>query len=204
LKTSAHSQAVALARIRTQEKEARLKKLQSEREAASATDELRMIQFTAHRPVASASSKLMSAEERDMWEDYRVNGADFSVGDDVEDQQKQRRRLQEEADVFGLWNPDATARLLGFGGEDARDQVQEDEDDLLAEIMRNVGESCYLEINSRDEMDESSMGCVCGRVDCCPSFWHRSMFQMVCSTNQREARENGCRRDGSHLVTCVV
>ncbi|KAJ7885270.1 hypothetical protein B0H14DRAFT_3737214 [Mycena olivaceomarginata] len=58
--------------------------------------------------------------------------------DDVEDQQKQRRRLQEEADVFGLWNPDATARLLGFGGEDARDQVQEDEDDLLAEIMCNV------------------------------------------------------------------
>ncbi|KAJ7816213.1 hypothetical protein B0H14DRAFT_3744115 [Mycena olivaceomarginata] len=98
-----------------------------------------MIQFTAHRPVASVSSKLMSAEERDMWEDYRVNGADFSVGDDVEDQQKQRRRLQEEADVFGLWNPDATARLLGFEGEDARDQVQEDEDDLLAEIMRNVG-----------------------------------------------------------------
>ncbi|KAJ7340831.1 hypothetical protein DFH08DRAFT_812008 [Mycena albidolilacea] len=125
LKTSAHSQAVALARIRTQEKEAGLKKLQSEREAASATDELRMIQFTAHRPVASASSKLMSAEERDMWEDYRVNGADFSVGDDIEDQQKQRRRLQEEADVFGLWNPDATARLLGFGGEGARDQVQE-------------------------------------------------------------------------------
>ncbi|KAJ7812979.1 hypothetical protein B0H14DRAFT_3112205 [Mycena olivaceomarginata] len=73
-----------------------------------------------------------------MWEDYRVNGADFSVGDDIEDQQKQCRRLQEEADVFGLWNPDATARLLGFGGEDARDQVQEDEDDLLAEIMRNV------------------------------------------------------------------
>ncbi|KAJ7871637.1 hypothetical protein B0H14DRAFT_2570648 [Mycena olivaceomarginata] len=97
LKTSAHSQAVALARIRTQEKEARLKKLQSEREAASATDELRMIQFTAHRPVASASSKLMSAEERDMWEDYRVNDTDFSVGDDIEDQQKQRRRLQEES-----------------------------------------------------------------------------------------------------------
>ncbi|KAJ7852215.1 hypothetical protein B0H14DRAFT_3450926 [Mycena olivaceomarginata] len=127
--------AVALASVKTQEREARLKKLQSEREAASATDELPMIQFAAHRPVASVSSKSMSAEETAMWEDYRVNGADFSVGDDVEDQQKQRRRLQEEADVFGLWNPDATARLLGFGGEDARDQAQEDE---LAEIMRNV------------------------------------------------------------------
>ncbi|KAJ7803977.1 hypothetical protein B0H14DRAFT_2612859 [Mycena olivaceomarginata] len=130
LKTSAHSQAVALASIKTQEREARLKKLQSEREAASAMDELRMIQFAAHRPVASASSKSMSAETA-MWEDYRVNGADFSVGDDVEEQQKQRRRLQEEANVFSL--------LLGFGGEDARDQVQEDEEDLLAEIMRNVG-----------------------------------------------------------------
>jgi hypothetical protein len=123
-----------------------------------------------------------------MWEDYRVNGADFSVGDDVEDQQKQRRRLQEEADVFGLWNPDATARLLGFGGEDARDQVQEDE---LAEIMRNVGEFCYLKVDDRDETDESLMDCVCGRMDYCPGFWHRSVAQMVCGMNQCEAREGG-------------
>jgi hypothetical protein len=74
-----------------------------------------------------------------MWEDYRINGADFSAGDNVEKPEMREQQLRKEAETFGLWNPEATARKLGFGVEDT---VEEDEeDDWLAEVIRNVGES---------------------------------------------------------------
>ncbi|KAJ7766095.1 hypothetical protein B0H16DRAFT_1793006, partial [Mycena metata] len=73
-----------------------------------------------------------------MWDDYRVNGADFSAGDNIEKPEKREQQLREEAEIFGLWNPEATAAKLGFGSEEI---VEEDaDDDWLAEIIANIGE----------------------------------------------------------------
>ncbi|KAJ7437119.1 hypothetical protein B0H11DRAFT_1936221 [Mycena galericulata] len=76
-----------------------------------------------------------------MWADYKINGANFSAGDDVEDPEARHRQLREEAECFGLWNPEAMARKLGFGDADAAEIIEEDEeDDFLAEIFRDAGE----------------------------------------------------------------
>ncbi|KAJ6588551.1 hypothetical protein B0H19DRAFT_1013424 [Mycena capillaripes] len=85
----------------------------------------------------------MSETEQDMWEDYRINGADFNAGTNIEKPEMQEQQLRKEAETFGLWNPEATARKLGFGVENT---VEEDEeDDWLAEIIRNVGESVEIQ-----------------------------------------------------------
>jgi hypothetical protein len=124
------------------ERERRRKNIEKEREVASATDKLREIQFVAPHfpgPVAGTSSTQISKAERDMWEDYIINGADFSAGDNMEKPEMREQQLRKEAETFGLWNPEATARKLGFGVENT---VEEDEeDDWLAEVIRNVGES---------------------------------------------------------------
>ncbi|KAJ6523814.1 hypothetical protein B0H19DRAFT_1223959 [Mycena capillaripes] len=74
-----------------------------------------------------------------MWENYRLNGAEFSAGDDPEDLEVRNRRLRGEAEIFGLWNPEATAKKLGFGNDGMGGLVEEDEDeDFLAEILRNA------------------------------------------------------------------
>ncbi|KAF8147459.1 hypothetical protein K438DRAFT_1780080 [Mycena galopus ATCC 62051] len=146
LQTSSHFRAVKSSTLKAKESEEKLRKQEREREAASATDELREIHFATQRfdgPVASASSRVMGGAGAEMWEDYRVNGAEFSAGDNVENPENQHRRLREEAEIFGLWNPDGTARQLGFGGDDVEGQTEEDDDDdLLAEILRNAGEFC--------------------------------------------------------------
>ncbi|KAJ7433258.1 hypothetical protein B0H11DRAFT_2376311 [Mycena galericulata] len=117
--------------------------LAKEKAADAATEELREIQFTSRRvdgPLAGASSRVMSEAEADMWADYRINGANFSAGDDVEDPEARHRQLREEAECFGLWNPEAMARKLGFGDADAAEIMEEDEeDDFLAEIFRDSG-----------------------------------------------------------------
>ncbi|KAJ7501284.1 hypothetical protein B0H11DRAFT_2373359 [Mycena galericulata] len=75
-----------------------------------------------------------------MWADYRMNGAEFSAGDDIEHPEATFQRLREEAEIFGLWNPEATVRKLGFGDDNMGNVVEEDEeDDFLGEIMRNAG-----------------------------------------------------------------
>ncbi|KAJ7860941.1 hypothetical protein B0H14DRAFT_3084779 [Mycena olivaceomarginata] len=77
----------------------------------------------------------MSEGEAEMWEDFRMNGADFSAGDEAEDPEARRRQFQAEAEIFGLWNPEATARKLGFVDDGLEDE--EDEDDFLGEFLRN-------------------------------------------------------------------
>jgi hypothetical protein len=126
----------------TKERERRRRTLEKEREAASATDKLREIQFVAPHfpgPVAGTSSTQISEAEKDMWEDYRINGADFKAGEDVEQPEVREQQLRKEAEIFGLWNPEATAKKLGFGVENP--DGEDEEDDWLAEIIRNVGES---------------------------------------------------------------
>lgn len=144
LKSPTHLRALELA----EEAQRRLENLQKERDADSATSALRDVHFTTQRaqgPLAAASSRVISEEESEMWADYRVNGAEFSAGDDVEDPQAKYGQLREEAKCFGLWNPDTTAKRLGFGvGEGAEVLEDYNEDDYLGEIMRDAGE-CWWE-----------------------------------------------------------
>ncbi|KAJ7661125.1 hypothetical protein B0H17DRAFT_1163038 [Mycena rosella] len=127
---------------REREAERARERLEQERKDDSASTELRGIQFSSQQysgPVASAASREMTEEEANMWEDYRLNGADFSAGDGGENTLAQSRHLRQEAESFGLWNPEATARKLGFGPDEAVVIAAEDEeDDFLADVMRNI------------------------------------------------------------------
>ncbi|KAJ7246181.1 hypothetical protein C8J57DRAFT_1678249 [Mycena rebaudengoi] len=138
LTTAPHLQAVARARDAHQ----RAERLEKEREADSATNELREIQFAAQHfdgPIAGASSRVMCEAEAEMWEDYRMNGAEFSAGDEVERPEARHQQLRQEAESFGLWNPEAMARKLGFGDAEVVAGEEDDEDeDFLAEIMCNI------------------------------------------------------------------
>jgi hypothetical protein len=124
-----------------EEAQRKLERLEREREADSAASALRDAHSTPHPapgPLAVAASRVVSEEEAEMWADYRENGADFSAGDNVGDPEARFEQLREEAKCFGLWNPDATARRLGFG--DAPEVPEDVEDDYLGEIMRDAGE----------------------------------------------------------------
>ncbi|KAJ6538244.1 hypothetical protein B0H10DRAFT_2245931 [Mycena sp. CBHHK59/15] len=108
---------------------------------AVAPNELRDIRFAAVQdlrgPVASGSSRKISAAEAEMWEDYALNGADFDAGEEPEDPNVRQAQLSKEADSFGLWNPEDVARKLGFGDDDLVGEVlaEDEEDDFLGEIM---------------------------------------------------------------------
>jgi hypothetical protein len=66
-------------------------------------------------------------------------------GDDELGPSVQEKRLREEAESFGLWNPETMACTLGFGDEDMlASMVDKDEkDDFLAEFLGNIGESSF-------------------------------------------------------------
>ncbi|KAJ7202961.1 hypothetical protein C8J57DRAFT_1735527 [Mycena rebaudengoi] len=119
-----------------------VERLRKEQEAESATNNLQDIQLTVQHfdgPVAGASSRVMSDAEAKMWDEYRANGADFSAGDEPEGPAARHRQLRDEAEIFGLWNPESMARKLGFGNPEIVSGDEEDkEDDFLAEIMGNV------------------------------------------------------------------
>jgi hypothetical protein len=135
-------QAVRQAKEREKEKERRKENLEKERAAAASTDRLREIQFVAPNfpgPSAARSSAQITEAEREMWEDYELNGAKFSAGDTIEKPEMRAEQLRKEAEIFGLWNPEATSNKLGFGPENT--VVDEQDDDWLAEIIRNIGES---------------------------------------------------------------
>ncbi|KAF8134134.1 hypothetical protein K438DRAFT_1787318 [Mycena galopus ATCC 62051] len=143
LRSAAHLQAVQLGAERNTERQRRHERLEREQAMESATDELRDIEFSTQRflgPVATTSLKQRSAAEADMWEDYRMNGAEFSAGDPTEDTEVRNHQLREEAQVFGLWDPVGMARKLGFGDESVADTIEGDlEDGFLAEIFASVG-----------------------------------------------------------------
>ncbi|KAJ7206206.1 hypothetical protein C8J57DRAFT_1258525 [Mycena rebaudengoi] len=138
LTTAPHLQAVGRARDGHQGAE----RLEKEREADSATDEFREIQFAAQHfdgPIAGASLRVMSEAEAEMWEEYRINGAESSAGDDLESPEACHRQLRQEAESFGLWNPEAMAKKLGFGNAEVVGGEEDDEnEDFLAKIMRSI------------------------------------------------------------------
>ncbi|KAJ6614901.1 hypothetical protein B0H10DRAFT_2191282 [Mycena sp. CBHHK59/15] len=101
--------------------------LEKERLAASAAEDLRNLHFAAapnvRGPIGGVSSSHKpSLAETEMWENYALNGADFDAGDDTED-------------------PHVRHEQLGLGDEDVAAQIleEDEEEDFLAEIMRNAG-----------------------------------------------------------------
>ncbi|KAF8136029.1 hypothetical protein K438DRAFT_1996994 [Mycena galopus ATCC 62051] len=216
LQAPSHSKAVTLFELRNQEREERTRKLEREREAEAATDELRDIQFAAaphfNGPAASTSFHVMSEAEAKLWEDYRVNGAEFDAGEDIEDLDTRNwRRLRDEAEIFGLWNPEATARKLGFGDEGVQEKVEEDEDeDFLEEILRNVGEFYHSSVSSGFEparmvvlfaSEFAGNGQGLGSVE-------TSILLRLSVGQTRDSRKDGwdweASRDGSFTITCTL
>jgi hypothetical protein len=122
--------------------------LENERRAEASTSELRNIHITTRH--LDGPSRASGGLEAEMWRDYEYNGAEFTAGDDTGDERVRHQHLHAEAESFGLLDPEAAARKLGFGGVDLADEMlAEDEDeDFLSEIMRNAGE-CRLQAGSR-------------------------------------------------------
>lgn len=164
-------------------------RLAREREADSATEMLRETQLATQNfsgPVADAASRVMSEAEAEMWDDYRMNGAAFSAGDECESTEVPLRQLCEEAESFGLWNPEATARKLGFDdGQGVAADEDDDEDDFLAEFMRNIGEFCPLQ-----------PGCVGGSVKR-GWFGFNHMTHLIAANARYPTRRFPTRRHGS-------
>ncbi|KAJ7229612.1 hypothetical protein C8J57DRAFT_1251802 [Mycena rebaudengoi] len=94
-------------------------------------------------PIASGASGLhgRSGAEAEMWREYEENGADFSAGDDAGDDGVRQQQLHTEAESFGLLDPEAAARKLGFGGVDLGAKILAEDEDFLSEIMRNTAET---------------------------------------------------------------
>ncbi|KAJ7743996.1 hypothetical protein B0H14DRAFT_3514745 [Mycena olivaceomarginata] len=68
-----------------------------------------------------------------------MNGAEFSAGENVEKPEMEEQRLREEAEIFGLWNPETTASTLGFGSENAEDGQEEEENNWWKGEARSRG-----------------------------------------------------------------
>ncbi|KAJ7762229.1 hypothetical protein B0H16DRAFT_1455842 [Mycena metata] len=141
LRTGSHERAVRAAEQEKQRLASLEERFAREREADSAAaleDASILAQQPFKGPVASASA---SEAELRMCADYAENGADFTAGQPVEDPQVREKKLQQEADLFGLWAPEALARRLGFGNiEGVADIEDEDEEDFIAEIARALGQ----------------------------------------------------------------
>ncbi|KAJ7855645.1 hypothetical protein B0H14DRAFT_3085413 [Mycena olivaceomarginata] len=139
LKSASHLRALRSSELSAMEREEKEKRFERERQVSAATERLRDIQFATQQiegPVAAASLRVMSEGEAEIWEDFRINRADFSAGDEAEDPEVRHRQFQAEAEIFGLWNPKVTARKLGFVDDGLGDK-EDDEDDFLGEFLRN-------------------------------------------------------------------
>jgi hypothetical protein len=88
------------------------------------------------------NSRLISAAETAMWEDFEMNGAEFTAGSDTEAEEKDRYEKQERE--FGIWNSATMMyELGGFGDNDVPPvgSLQEDEDEeILSDILHNARE----------------------------------------------------------------
>jgi hypothetical protein len=114
--------------------------LQARREAENVSVGLHQVHFDDHQ--MSEVSRVPSAAETAMWEDFEMNGAEFTAGSDAEAEERDRYEKQEQE--FGVWNSDTMAgELGGFGDGDefpvARPQEDEDEE-ILSDILHNARE----------------------------------------------------------------
>jgi hypothetical protein len=79
-------------------------------------------------------TQIWSEAEGAMWEDFDYNGATFDVGCD-DSQRLDWQRLERQAQEFGIWDAEQTARSLGFGVQVAQEDEQ---DDYLADLLAST------------------------------------------------------------------
>ncbi len=80
-----------------------------------------------------------SAFEGNIFANYSFDSKDFVMGDESQNDQAERARLQRDIDELGLWNSHSMAAALGMA-EDVQELEDEAEaDEMLAEMMENVG-----------------------------------------------------------------
>jgi hypothetical protein len=91
----------------------------------------------------SRDSQIHSEAEHMMWEDFYCKGAVFDAGTD-DSGDMDRRRLEIEADEFGIWNPEGTAHALGFSDPTSEMSQDNVDDDILADIMASAGKRLIL------------------------------------------------------------
>ncbi|KAJ7583762.1 hypothetical protein C8J56DRAFT_893430 [Mycena floridula] len=97
----------------------------------------------------------ISAAEREMWENYRPDEADFDAGmADIDDALAEKAVFEKSLEQFGLWNAEALGAELNaeLHGEDQEQDVLEDEEELvLNEMLHNLDF-----IDELDDCDASS------------------------------------------------
>ncbi|KAF7312000.1 hypothetical protein MIND_00211900 [Mycena indigotica] len=122
----------------------RLRDLELERQLAACTRlALRQTPQPILAPVPMQRvAGVPSMAEAEMWRAYEADGAAFSAGlDTAEDGQAAHSRLDQQAELFGLWDPEGVAQRLGFGNGMVEDALNEhdEEEDFLAELLANAG-----------------------------------------------------------------
>ncbi|KAJ7208459.1 hypothetical protein C8J57DRAFT_1257855 [Mycena rebaudengoi] len=140
------------------------KRLEKEQRADSATTALQNIRFMAQAsPVSigdpSLARRTASAAEIEMWDGFVENGAEFSAGDISDNAHISHERLCQEADSFGLLNPEVVARSLGFREGDLEREIiaDDDEEDFLAEVMRHAVERPVKRVDGRKLVGQGHM-----------------------------------------------
>lgn len=106
----------------------------------------RLNSFQASASSSGQVNDTLTAEQ-EMWDNYLVNGADFSM-EVPQDPSETIQKLARQADDSDYWNCDALAKELGFQFPDEEEDFNllredEDEDLLLAEMMADAGQFGY-------------------------------------------------------------
>ncbi|KAJ7781880.1 hypothetical protein DFH07DRAFT_865022 [Mycena maculata] len=142
--------------------------LRRERQAGSAASGLRNSIFAApvniQGPIAAAVQE-RSLAEVEMWEAYETHGASFDARDGATDTHMHLKWLRREAEVFGLMNPEATAKKLGFGDENVWNDI--------------MGEDAEMQMFLLDTLDNLPRLRVLKEAQCkdVPSFDHLRKIQ---------------------------
>jgi hypothetical protein len=133
-----------------------------ERASQDAVLEFLTLRTSAENEPEADRKKTQTAEEVAMWRDYDVNGAQFNIGADLEEEE--RCQIEREMVDSGIWNAEVMARALE-GVHTDTDENEEDVDELLAEVLANIREYshaynssfCYSSGLFATELDEPAV-----------------------------------------------
>ncbi|KAJ7495328.1 hypothetical protein FB451DRAFT_1387366 [Mycena latifolia] len=97
-----------------------------------------------------------------MWDNYQLDGAAFSAGDDpAGDLDAQQADLARKADQFGLWNAASIARNLGFAGPESEAPIFDERDEEDAILCEMMDDAQLFDAPGIDDMVNDEMGQTC-------------------------------------------
>jgi hypothetical protein len=108
-------------------------------DAADGTDFVNLtasLSSSTHAP--SKQAQIISANEQAMWDSLDMDDVTFSAGT-APDNTADRRRFEQELKGTDMW--DGTYLVGGFGDDDAI--LDDQEDEVLAEALRNAGKQVF-------------------------------------------------------------